>query len=48
MDSYWAKIKKDSQYQLKEVLNRAIYLKHLQAILKKFDAITAPKENILI
>lgn len=48
MDSYLKKIKKDSQYQLKEILNWTIYLEYLQAVLKECDPITAFNENILI
>ena len=33
VDSYWGKIKRDSQYQLEEVLNWAAHLEHLQAVL---------------
>ena len=29
MDTYWRKIKRDSQHQLEEVLNWAAYLKYL-------------------
>ena len=32
VDSYWAKIKRNSQYQQEDVLDWAAHLKHLQAI----------------
>lgn len=47
-NSYQAKIKRDSQYQFEEVLDWTIYLKYLQAILKKFDLATTPNKKILI
>ncbi len=48
IDSYWAKIKRNSRYQLKKVLDWAAYLEHLQAVLKEFDFIAAPNEDTLI
>ncbi len=48
MDSYWTKIRQDSQYQQKEVLDWVAHLEHLQAILKEFDPIGAPNETTLI
>ncbi len=48
MDSYWAKIKCDSQYQLKEILDWTACLEHLQAIMKEFDSTTAPNKETLI
>ena len=48
MDAYWGKIKKDSQYQLEEVLDWAAYLEHLQAVLREFDpAATLNKETMI-
>ena len=48
VDSYWGKIKRDSQYQLEEVLDWAAHLEHLQAVLREFDPVAAPNEDILI
>ncbi len=48
MDSYWTKIRRDSQYQQEEVLDRAVHLQHLQAELKEFDLTGAPNETTLI
>ena len=48
MDSYWEKIKKDSQYQLKEVFDWAAHLEHLQAILQAFDPAVILNKEILI
>ena len=48
VNSYWAEIKRDSQYQLEEVLDWAAHLEHLQAVLKEFDPIAAPNKETLI
>ncbi len=48
VDSYWTKIRRDSQYQQKEVLDWAAYLEHLQAVLKEFDPSGAPNKTTLI
>ncbi len=48
MDSYWTKIRRDSQYQQEEVLDWVMHLEHLQAVLKEFDPTGAPNETILI
>ena len=48
VDSYWGKIKKDSQYQLKKVLNWAIHLEYVQAILQEFDLVATPNKEIKI
>ncbi len=48
VDSYWTKIRRDSQYQQEEVLDWAAHLEHLQAVLKEFDPSGAPNETILI
>ena len=48
MDTYWRKIKRDSQYQLKEVFDWAAHLENLQADLWEFDPAATPKEEILI
>ncbi len=48
MNSYWAKIKRDSQYQLEEVLDCTTHLENLQAVLKEFDLTSAPNKKILI
>ena len=48
MDIYWEKIKRNSQYQLEEVLNWAAHLKHLQAVLREFDPAATPNEEIMI
>ena len=48
VDSYWAKIKRDSQYQQKYVLDWAAHLEHFQAVLREFDSVTAPNNDSLI
>ncbi len=48
IDSYWTKIRQDSQYQLEKVLDWPAYLKHLQAVLKKFDPFAITNKEILI
>ena len=41
-------IKRDSQYQLEEVLDWAAHLEHLQAVLQEFDPAAASNGDILI
>ncbi len=48
MDSYWTKIRRDSQYQQEEVLDWAAHLEHLQAVLKEFDPTGTSNKTILI
>ncbi len=48
VDSYWSKIRRDSQYQQEEVQDWAAHLEHLQAILKEFDPIGASNKTTLI
>ncbi len=48
MDSYWTKIRRDSQYQQEKVLDWTAYLEHLQAVLKEFDPSGVPNETTLI
>ena len=48
VDAYWGKIKKDSQYQLEEVLDWIAHLKHLQAVPREFDSAAAPNKEIMI
>ena len=48
VDAYWGKIKRDSQYQLEEVLDWAAHLEHLQAVLREFDPAATPNEEIMI
>ncbi len=48
MDSYWTKIRRDSQYQQEDVLDWAAHLEHLQAVLKEIDPSHAPNETTLI
>ncbi len=48
MDSYWTKIRRDSQYQQKEILDWAIHLEYLQVMLKEFDPSDAPNKTTLI
>ena len=47
MDTYWGKIKRDSQYQLEEILDWAAYLEHLQAGLREFDPAATPNKEIM-
>ena len=48
VDSYWAKIKRDSQYQQEDVLDWAAHLEHLQAVLREFDSVAAPNKDTMI
>ena len=48
VDSYWAKIKRDSQYQQEDVLDWAAHLEHLQAVLQEFDSVAAPNKDTMI
>ena len=48
VDSYWMKIRRDSQYQLEEVLDWATHLQYLQAVLKEFDPTIVPNKETLI
>ncbi len=48
MDSYWTKIRRDSQYQQEEFLDWAANLEHLQVVLKEFDPTGAPNKITLI
>ncbi len=48
VDSYWIKIRRDSQYQQEEVLDWAAHLEHLQVVLKEFDPTGAPNKITLI
>ena len=48
MDTYWRKIKRDSQHQLEEIFDWAAYLEHLHAVLQKFDPAATPNEEIMI
>lgn len=49
IDSYWAKIKRDLQYQIENTLDWAAHLEHLQVVvLKEFDPTTTPNKKTLI
>ena len=48
VDSYWAKIKRDSQYQQEDVLDWAAHLEHLQAVFREFDFVAAPNKDTII
>ncbi len=48
MDSYWTKIRQESQYQQEKVLDWATHLEHLQAVLKEFDPTGTPNKTTLI
>ena len=48
VNSYWAKIKKDFQYQQKNVLDWAAHLEHLQAVLQEFDFVATPNKDNMI
>ena len=41
-------MRKNLQYQLKEVLDKAANLEHLQTVLKEFDPTTAFNKTVLI
>lgn len=45
VDSFWQKIKRDSQYQQEDVQDWAAHLEYLQAVLKEFDPVAAPNET---
>ncbi len=48
MDNYLTKIRQDSQYPQKEVLDWAAHLKYLQAVIKEFDPTSASNKTTLI
>lgn len=48
INSFWQKIKCNSQYSLEDVLDLTAQLKDLQAILKEFDLIIALSEKFPI
>ena len=48
VDSYWAKIKRNSPYQQKDVLDWVTCLEHLQAIFQEFDSVAPPNDNTMI
>ncbi len=48
IDSFWRKMRRDSQYQQEDVQDWAAHLEHLQAVLKEFDPVVAPSEDVLI
>ena len=48
VDTYWGKIKRDSSYQLEEVLDWAAHLEHLQAIFQEFDPAATLNDEIII
>ena len=48
MDIYYGKIKRDSQYQLEEVLDWAAYPKDMQAVFREFDPAAIPNKEIMI
>ncbi len=48
VNSYWAKIERDFQYQLEAALDWAAHLEHFQAVVKEFNLTTAPNEEFLI
>ncbi len=48
VNSYWTKIRWDSQHPQEEVLNWTAHLEQLQAVLKEFDPTDAPNETTLI
>ena len=48
VDSYWAKIKRDSQYQQEDVLDWAAHLEPLQAVFWEFDSLAAANEDTMI
>ena len=48
MNCYWGKIKRDSQHQLEEVLDWAVHLEHLLAVLQEFDPAATPNKEIMI
>ena len=47
MDTYWEKLKRDSQHQQEEVVDWVAHLEHPQAVLREFDPGAAPNERIM-
>ena len=48
VDTTWSRVKRDSQFQQKELQDWASHLEHLQSILQEFDEEGAPEESDLI
>ena len=48
MDTYWGKLKRDSQHKQEEIFDWVVHLKHLQVVLQKFDPAAASNEEIMI
>ena len=48
VDTYWGKMRKDSQHQLEEVFDSAVHLEHLQAVVREFDPVATLNEEIMI
>ena len=48
VDGIWKSIRRNSQYQSEEVMDWAAHLEHLQTVLKEFDPVAAPNEEVLI
>ena len=48
MDTYWRKIKRDSQYQLKKVFDWTTHLEYLQAVFQEFDPAVILNKKIMI
>ena len=48
VDAYWEKIKRDSQYQLEEVLDWAVHLEYLQVVFREFDPTATLNQEIMI
>lgn len=48
VNNFWRQIKQDAQYQQKDILDWAVYLDHLQTVLKEFDPVVASNKEILI
>ena len=48
VDTYWEKIKKESQHQLEEILDWAAHLEYLLAVFREFDLAATSNEEIMI
>ena len=48
VNSYWAKIKRNSQYHQEDVLDWVVHLEHLRAVLRKFNFVVAPNKDTII
>lgn len=48
VDDIRKKFRNASQYQLEDVIDWFAYMEYLQSVLKKFDGVATPMDNLLI